>query len=319
MRIYNNFPLSDILYYKIGGKAKFLIEIHNKTDLGEALEFCFKNKIKNILPLGFGSNVLISDNDFNGIVLWFSKPDAEIIRMVAEDIIEAFSSNALDHVIQFSFTNNLSGLEWAGGLPSTVGAAVRGNVGAFGSEIKDAVYKIEAVDSNTGETKVLDNKELQFSYRNSFVKQNKNFIISTVFFKLRKTDKKGLEEAKEVYKENINYRKEHHPIEYPSCGSVFKNIASKDQVKQIIQKWPDVQNLVTTKWHGKASMGYIIKRLGFSNFKIGSAKVSEKHANYIVNLGGAKFSDVMDLIKEIKQKFYKTFDFYPQEEIEIVK
>ncbi|MCL4353054.1 UDP-N-acetylmuramate dehydrogenase [Patescibacteria group bacterium] len=322
MTVFEDLPLKDILYYKIGGRARFVAEIHNREDLQDALEFAVKNHITNILPLGLGSNILISDKDFRGLVLWFTKPDANLIKRKSEAIIESFSSNTLDQVINFAFENHLTGLEWAGGLPSTVGAAIRGNVGAFGGEIKDCVKEIEALElSDNGSFRNLrfTNYDLRFSYRSSLIKENKNLIITDVFFKLKKAHGKDLEEAKKVYEANINYRKNHHPTEYPSCGSVFKNITDFGQVRKMIETWPDIQSLVEKNWHGKVSMGYIIGRLGFPGRIIGGAQVSEKHSNYIVNLGSATFNDVYFIIQKIKEKFYATFGFYPQEEAEIIK
>jgi UDP-N-acetylmuramate dehydrogenase len=117
---------------------------------------------------------------------------------------------------------------------------------------------------------------------------------------------------------NINYRKEHHPIEYPTCGSVFKNITDANQIQKILAIWPDIKESMDTKWHGKISMGYVVKRLGFSKYRVGNMQVSEKHANFIVNLGNAKASDVLTIIKEIQNKVQETFGFIPEVEVEIV-
>lgn len=319
MTVFENFPLKDILYYKIGGRARFVLKIQNREDLLEALEFVKKNNVKKTLLVGLGANLLVSDDFFDGAVLHFSKPNKSSIRQLENGLVEVFASETLENVVQFCFKNNLRGLEWAGGLPSTVGAGIRGNVGAFGSEIKDSVYRVETIDINTGVIKVFDNKDLKFSYRNSFIKENKNLIVSTVYFKLEKTDEKGLEEAKKIYKENIDYRNTNHPMDFASCGSVFKNIVEKEKVEKIISKWPDIKKIAATKWYGKISMGYIIDKLGFSNFTAGGAKVSEKQANFIVNFNNAKFDDVIAIIAKIKEKFFQAFSFYPELEVEIVK
>src|SRR3989338_10001032 len=153
MFIYNDFLLSEILYYKIGGKAKVLLKIEKKEDLFQALDFIKKEKTKKILPLGLGSNILINDKFFDGVVLWFSmyqavpgRVQSSGIKLIDDNVIEAFASEDLDDLIKFSFKNNLLGLEWAGGLPSTIGGAVRGNVGAFGGDIKKSVVSAEIID-----------------------------------------------------------------------------------------------------------------------------------------------------------------------------
>ena len=320
MRIYKDFPLAKILYYKIGGLAQYLIKVENKEDLVEALDFVKKNKIKRVLPIGLGSNILVNDNFFDGAVLWFTSSSQENIVQKDANLIEVFASVILDDLIQFSFSKNLIGLEWGGGLPSTIGGAVRGNVGAFGGEISSNVYKVQAIEMLNGKSlqKEFGNSDLNFSYRNSLIKQNKKLIILSCTFKLKKANLKMLGIAKKEYLSHIDYRNKNHPMEYPSCGSVFKNITRKEETEKIIGVWGDIRKLVNSKWYNKVSMGYVIARLGFSGFTIGGAKVSEKHGNYIVNFNNAKFDDVFNIIEKIKEKFYSIFAFYPEEEVEIV-
>jgi len=331
MIIYRDFSLKEILYYKIGGKAKFVLKIENKKDLLQALEFVRENNIEKILPLGLGSNILLNDKFFDGAVLWFckarhqtvpGKAEFSTIKIIKDNLIEAFASESLDDLILFGFNHKLVGFEWAGGLPSTVGGAVRGNVGAFGGEISRSVDSIEVFEVRSdGEfiQKTLKASDLEFSYRESLVKKHKNWIIGDSCFKLSNADDNSLSRAKEIYFSHIEYRNKNHPMDYPSCGSVFKNITKKEEVQKIIDKWPDIKELVDNKWYHKASMGYVTNRLGFSGFKIGGAKVSEKHANYIVNISNARFNDVVSIIEKIKDKFSQTFGFPPEVEVEVVK
>lgn len=326
MFVYKDFPLAEILYYKIGGRAKFVLKIQDREDLLKALDFIRKEKIEKVLPVGFGSNLLVSDDFFDGAVLWFCRGESkgeinDQIERKSDNLIEAFSSVLLDDLIQFSFKNKLVGLEWAGGLPSTVGGAIRGNAGAFGSEIKDSVSKVQVVDLFDGKFHIEEftNTDLQFSYRNSFIKQNRNLIVVSGVFQLTQATDSQIEEAKKVYHLHIEHRQKNNPLDYPSCGSVFQNITEKDKVEVVLIKWPDIEGLVREKWHGKVAMGYVIKRLGFSGFRIGGAEVSEKHANYILNKNHAKFTDVIGIIEKIKEKFYQDFNFYPELEVEVVK
>jgi UDP-N-acetylmuramate dehydrogenase len=322
MIIYRDFSLKEILYYKIGGKAKFVLKIENKKDLLQALEFVRENNVEKILPLGLGSNILVNDKSFDGAVLWFSTSSKNGITQKDLGLIEAFSSVLLDDLIQFCFSKNLIGLEWAGGLPSTVGGAVRGNVGAFGGEISKSVDSIEVFEvRKDGEfiKKTLKASDLEFDYRESLVKKHKNWIIGDSYFKLSNADDNSLSRAKEIYFSHIEYRNKNHPMDYPSCGSIFKNITKKEEVQKIIDKWPDIEELVDSKWYHKASMGYVINRLGFAGFRIGGAKVSEKHANYIVNVSNAKFDYVYAIIEKIKDKFFNTFSFFPELEVEVVR
>lgn len=318
MNIQKNVPLSEITYYKIGGNAEFLLEIETEKDILEAFEFVQKNNIKNILCLGLGANILINDA-FNGVVLWF-KGEKKLISKTDNGLIRVFAGVVLDDLIQHAFNNNLVGLEWAGGLPSTVGAAVRGNVGAFGGEIKDSVVSVEYFERTPQgfQKKEVTPADCNFSYRKSIFKNNKNVIIVSVVFRLTSGSSQEVEKAHQEYYSHIEYRNTHHPMMYPSCGSVFKNIRDKNEVESVLSKWPDIKDQVEQKWHGKVSMGYVIKRLRFSGFQVGGAQVSETHANYIVNKDNAKFNDVVSITEKIKERFFQEFGFYPEVEVEVV-
>lgn len=319
MKVYKDFPLSTILWYKIGGIAKFLLDVKSKEDLQKALDFVKKNNFKKVFVIGSGSNLLFSDKYFDGAIIHISA-EGKSVRVFDDFFLEAFAGETLDSVVQFSFKNNLAGLEWAGGLPGTVGAAVRGNVGAFGYEIKDVLEEAEAVDirNGNGEIKKFKRKDIEFSYRDSLFKKNSNLIVVSSVFRLKKVTVGKIEEACQVYLSNIKYRKDNHPQEYPNCGSVFKNITEKEKVKKILEVYPDIEEKVKKSWHGKVSAGYLIKRLGMASFTIGNAQISQKHANFILNLGNAKFSDIISIITTIKSKFLETFGFVPEEEVEIV-
>lgn len=322
MQIYKDFPLSEILYYKIGGKAKVLLKIENKDDLLEALDFVQKERIEKILPIGFGSNLLVNDKPFDGAVLWFSNGKSSTIKLNGDSLVEALAAESLDDLIKFSFDNNLIGLEWAGGLPSTIGGAVRGNVGAFGGEIGRSVDKAEVFEiGSSGEfvKETLYASDLELGYRDSLIKRNKNILIVSAEFRLRKASKEEVEKARGVYKSHIEYRNKNHPMEFPSCGSVFKNITKKEDIQKIIDRWSDIKELVDNKWYHKAAMGYVINRLGFSGFRIGGAEVSKKHANYIVSVDSARFNDAYSIIEKIKDKFFNTFAFFPELEVEVVE
>jgi UDP-N-acetylmuramate dehydrogenase len=319
MKVYNDFDLKDILWYKIGGKARLFIDVENKDDIKKAFELLKKEKIDKFFFLGLGSNLVFSDEYYDGAVIRFT-PGSDPIRLVKNNIVEADSGVILDDVIQFAFKNNLVGLEWAGGLPGDVGAAIRGNVGAFGGEIKDSVKEVEVFEIVSGKPrfKVLKRFELKFSYRNSIVKKNKLGVVRAQF-RLKKGDENTMRRARQTYLANSEYRKVRHPLEFPNCGSVFKNISDPEHVKKIIEMYPDLEPKIKRDWHGKVAMGYLIKRLDLSEHRVGDAMVSPKHCNFIVNLGNAKASDVKSIIKTIQEKFQETFEFRPEVEVEIVQ
>lgn len=318
MEIYHNFPLAKVLFYTIGGTAKYVLSVQSEADLTAAFAFIKKEGITRILPVGLGSNLLVSDSEFDGAVLWFHTDTPTYTRQGTT--IKTFAATTLDQLIQYSFDNGLVGLEWAGGLPSTIGAAVRGNVGCFGKEMKNIVSAVDVIDLTDPSytLKTLTNQDMHFSYRTSMVKHHPSLVVVSATLQLQEGSEEELRVAKEVYAKNIAYRKEHHPVEYPSCGSVFKNIIEKENVEKVLAVWPDAKTLVADKWHNKVAMGYLINRLGLTGKRQGSAQISEKHSNYIVNLGGASFTDVYTLIQEIKKKVEETFGFSPEPEVQII-
>lgn len=320
MKIRQNVPLSDILFYKIGGKTRWLLEAQSPEDVIEAIEFIQTNKIDQYMVVGLGANLLMPDEDYNGVVIRIKSPGVNDIRMTHDGIVVAFAGNTLDELIHYSFKHTLLGLEVLGGLPSTVGGAIRGNAGAFGIEMKDVIEKVSVLEvTDSGyEMREFTREECQFSYRNSLFKQNPQFIILKGLFQFNHGTDEEIEKAKTEYQKQIDYRKARHPVEYPSCGSVFQNIRDEKEVEKMLQVWPDMKEQVHSKWHGKVSMGYVINRLGLQGIQVGGAKITDKHANYISNIKNAKASDVREIIDTIREKFFQTFGFYPDLEAEVV-
>lgn len=321
MQVYNNVPLSTILWYQIGGIANTVLDVASTEDVYQALQYISDKKISKVFVLGLGSNMLFPDEGFDGVIIRFlMQEDGNGVRRLDNNIIESFGGEFLDSVIQFAFETRLIGLEWAGGLPGTVGAGVRGNVGAFGGEIKDTFIKAHCIrieENGEYEEVTLTRDEMEFAYRTSKVKTDRLIVISAQFQLKEATDEELLN-ARETYYKNITYRQDKHPLDYPNCGSVFKNISKKEEVEKVLAAWPDITERVENDWHGKVSMGYIIDRLGFKGLREGNAQVSEKHQNFIVNLGGAKANDVKRIIAGIEEKMMEVFGFTPEVEIEIV-
>lgn len=320
MQVQKDFPLKDTLWYKIGGTVKYLITCKSREDILQAFEYIQKNTIKKIFIVGLGSNLLFSDDDFDGAVIQL-KADMGNIRFSDDGLIEVFAGVLVDDLIKFSFENNLIGLEWAGGLPGTVGGAVRGNAGAYGGEIKDNLFSAEVLDYSEGKPviKTLTNDEMKFSYRNSLIKQNKKMIVLSAKFKLQKTDNAGLEKARGVYDKNTQNRKDKHPLEYPNTGSVFINPREKVQIEKILSVYPDLTENIEKKWYGKVAVASLIDRWGMKGYRVGDAQISEKHALFVVNRGHAKAKEVLQVIQDVKDKFKIAFGFELEVEVEIVK
>lgn len=319
MTIHQNYDLSQILWYKIGGKAKFVLECSSKEDILEAIAFIKESKIQRVFVCGQGSNLIFTDDYFDGAVIHLTKPKTNSITVV-EEYLTAFAGEVLGDVVAFSLDHDLTGLEWAGGLPGTVGAGVRGNVGAYGGEIKDTLVTADVFDYSGEEPvlKTVTNEELEFVYRGSLIKSHKKMIVISATFGLTKGTGGEVSEAKAVYAKNIASRKHNHPLEYPNCGSVFKNLRKPEQIAKVLEVYPDLREQVEKKWYGKVAVASLIELLGLKGHRVGDAQVSEKHALFIVNLGHATAKDVLQVILDVQQKFQETFGFQLELEVEIV-
>lgn len=295
-----NIPLKGFSNYKIGGPAKFLLEVNSIEDLKPDFK-----EFKKMMTLGAGSNVLISDEGFDGLVLLNRISGIEI----QGESIKVGSGVTIDELLDFCLEHDLSGLEWAGGLPGTIGAAVRGNAGAFKGETKDSVLEVESIDLITKEVRKRINEECLFNYRWSVYKENPNEFITKVVLKLKKGDKNEIENS---INEKIQYRKEKHPMEYPNIGSTFKNIPIKEVTEHQREEFRDfIKNdpfpvVLTTK---------LLALAGLKGKREGDAQISEKHPNFIVNLENAKASDVQSLIDLAKKTVKEKFNLELEEEI----
>jgi len=253
--------------FKIGGDADVFIKVKNIDELTLAIkkakEFCVPYFI-----LGKGSNLLVSDNGIEGAVISLLALD-EI--SVDGDMLTCSAGAALSSVCRAALNNSLSGLEFAYGIPGSIGGAVYMNAGAYGGEIADAIVSATALDEN-GNTVDFEKKDMQLGYRTSIFKKNKMTVLSATF-KLSKAEKKDISAAMEDY---MNRRLSKQPLEFPSAGSVFKR---------------PIGNYA----------GTLIEKCGLKGKSFGGAEVSEKHAGFIINKGGATCADVKALVAFIKQ------------------
>jgi len=338
IKIKKNIPLSKYTTFKIGGPAKYFCLVKSNDEIEKALEFAEKNKLK-IFVLGGGSNLLISDRGFDGLVI---KTQNTRYKIQNSNII-CDGGLSLMKLVSESVKSNLTGLEWAAGIPGTVGGAIANNTGANGKCMADVVRDIEILDIGywilgnppnpllqkgnkiipslsrrtreiSGlEIRKLNNKECEFSYRDSVFKREKKYIILSAVLKLKKGNQ---EESKKTISEILKSRKEKQPLEYPSAGSIFKNPAVDDEhFKKLIKKYPELKNIVKDNI---VPAGWLIEKAGLKGKKIGGAMVSEKHCNFIVNFNNAKAEDVVILISLIKQKIRTYLGIQLKEEIEYV-
>lgn len=316
VKLQENISLKDYSNFKIGGNAKYFLEVFSKKDLLGGLKLWqeiskdFSENKKEIFVLGGGTNILFSDDGFDGLVV---KNSIDSI-LSKDNIVTVAAGTSFDKLLKFCIQNSLSGLEWAGGLPGTVGGAVRGNAGAYQGDTKENVIEVESINLKNAQVKTRSKDECLFDYRISIFKAGigKDEIITFIKFNLVKGDK---ELIREKIQEKINARNLRHPLEYPNLGSIFKNVPiqsfNKEQMKDLTQYIKnDPFPVIPT-----AKINFLSGLLGK---RVGDAQLSEKHTNFIINLGNAKSTQVHQLIDLIKQAVKEKFNINLEEEIMFV-
>lgn len=303
LAVLENEPLKNHTTFKIGGPAKYFVRAKDKNELFQAVRAAKKLDLPFFI-LGSGSNVLASDEGFDGLVI--NANDGNIDIKGNRAIV--FAGVGLREFVLQTIENNLSGLDFAGNIPGTVGGAVRGNAGAFGKGVGDFASEVEALKISDHEVSLikLQKDECQFNYRDSIFKHDNNLIVSEVTFELVK-DENAKAKLADIGKE-LQDRKVKQPYEFPSAGCVFKNVIYTDALEKY-KEWMKM---------GKIAAAKFIDEAGLKGFKIGGAKVSEKHANFVINENNATASDVIQLISLVKMKVRDEFGVQLEEEIQYV-
>ena len=265
-------PLSKHTTFKIGGNADTYVKVTSLSKLSTILKECRESDIDYMI-IGNGSNILASDDGYRGVVIRLDG-DFRKIALVDDDTVYCGAGATLAALCKFALNNGLSGLEFAWGIPGSVGGAVFMNAGAYGGEMKDVVYSVNHLTKN-GEPGRTEKDALQFGYRTSVYRQN-NAIITGATLKLRKDNPEDIRARMDDY---LGRRSSKQPLEYPSAGSVFKRPAG-------------------------AYAGALIEQCGLKGHSHGGAQVSEKHAGFIINKANANANDVKSLIREVQTKVY---------------
>ena len=283
MKIYEHMEMKEYSHMKIGGIAKELIFVEDKKELKDIIATRDK-----IFLLGNGTNTLISDGKLDiSFVSLKNFKNIEIVERHGDyDLVRAEAGLDFDELIEFMEKNDYTGLENIAGVPGSVGGLVNMNGGAYGTEIFDCIEEVE-VCKNDGEIKSLKKSELDFKYRNTEIKKNK-WIVVSVLFKFEK----GFD--RECVIDKRTQRKNKHPLEYPNLGSTFKNPEGTFAAQ-------------------------LISDAGLKEYRVGNAMVSSKHPNFIINLGNAKFNDVISIIEHVKKVIYEKFNTKLETEIIILK
>lgn len=273
--IFENEDMKYHTTYKVGGKCNFYIAPVSIDKLITLLKILRENNIK-YKVVGNGSNVIFSSKKYDGVVINLGK----INNLIIDDLnVYVEAGHSLIKLTNICANNDLSGIEFASGIPGNVGGAIYMNAGAYNSDMSSLIKDVTYLDENF-EIKTMTKDEMDFGYRHSIF-MNRNYIIISVNLKLERGNK---EEIVKLMNDRRQRRIESQPLEYPSAGSVFRNPA------------PDVYS------------GKLIEDLGLKGYSIGGAKVSEKHANFIVNYNNASPEDIKNLIDFIKNKVKEKYD-----------
>lgn len=268
-RVLTDEPMSKHTTFRIGGNADVFVSISNETELVELIAYLKEEQVPYYI-IGNGSNLLVSDKGFEGVIIEICSNYKDI--RVRDNQIIARAGALLSAVSHVALENNLAGMEFASGIPGTVGGAIIMNAGAYGGEMKQVASQIKAIMPD-GTIKILSNEDMKFEYRNSRAKKE-GFVILQVTYQLTK----GEREVIDGIMRDLNMkRRDKQPLEYPSAGSTFKR--------------PEGY-----------FAGKLISDAGLKGFSIGGAQVSEKHAGFLINKDNATSADMYKLIMEVRDR-----------------
>ena len=271
---------------KVGGICECLVIPETLEEILAVIKYAKENNIKYYV-IGNGSNLLVKDEGISYLIIKITSSFSNV--EINGNTIKAESGCSIPKLSLIAKNNSLSGLEFACGIPGTLGGAVRMNAGAYGSEMVDVIEEVGYLDEN-GDLKIAKNEELEFSYRSSMFVSHKEYIIIYAILKLKEGN---VEEISKIMETNMTSRKEKQPIEFPNFGSVFKR----------------------PEGH---FVGKLIDDCGLKGYTIGGAQISTKHSGFMINTGSATCEDVLNLIKYIKEEVYKKFEVKLHEEVEIL-
>ncbi len=276
-------PMADHTTFRVGGPADCLIEIENTEQLQKVQQYLRRVEYP-FAVVGNGSNLLVSDKGYRGIILQIGRRMSDITAN--GNVIVAQAGASMAQVAAAAWKNGLTGLEFASGIPGTVGGGVVMNAGAYGGELAQVVTCVEVLGTD-GEILTLDNETMEFGYRRSTIRR-RPFIVTEVTLELTPGEP---DEIKARMDELAVRRREKQPLEFASAGSTFKR----------------------PEGH---FAGELIMNAGLRGFQVGGARVSDKHCGFVINTGNASAADIMDVIWEVQRRVKERF--YVELEPEVV-
>ena len=283
--VYRNEPMRKHTTFRIGGPADFYLCPHSAKEIQKAVEICQEDGLPYFI-LGNGSNLLVSDQGYRGVVIQLWKNVSDIL--VEGCLIRAKAGASLAKIAGEALEEGLTGMEFAAGIPGTLGGAVVMNAGAYGGEMKDILKEVLVMDKQ-GEIFTLKKEELHLGYRTSIIKE-KGYIVLAAVLELKPGDRKEIKEKMDELKQK---RVEKQPLDMPSAGSTFKR--------------PEGY-----------FAGKLIMDAGLRGFSVGGAQISEKHCGFVVNTGKATANDVLTLIREVQKRVRDKFGVELETEVKFL-
>ena len=272
--------------FRAGGCADVFVTPQSITEAADIVRLLLAQNAEYTV-IGNGSNLLVSDNGYRGCIVCMGNETGNI--NVRDNTITAGAGALLSRIANTAYEKGLAGLEFASGIPGTLGGAVVMNAGAYGKEMKDVIESVNLLDAKTGGTVIFSGEDMKFDYRTSVVKEHPYIVLEATL----KLEEGNREDIKEQMDELAKRRKEKQPLEFPSAGSTFKR--------------PEGY-----------FAGKLIEDAGLKGCRIGGACVSEKHSGFVVNKGGATASDIIKLIKKIRMTVNEKFGVMLEPEVVIL-
>lgn len=300
--IQSQIPLAPYTTFKIGGLARYWVDVHTEAELLEALDWARDHGEAYVVIAG-GSNVLISDEGFSGLVIHMCASEIKY----GDTFIETGAGTSLLAIIQESANHGLGGWEKMAGIPGTIGGAVRGNAGAFGSEMKDVLVWARAVHAETREVRIFENDACAFAYRTSFFKQNSGWIITAVRVRLSNVSPA---KSLSIIEDTLTQREKRHLQNVRAAGSYFTNPVAPIDIQERFELEKGQKSR-----EGRVPAGWLIDIAGLKGRMVGGAQISAQHGDYIINASGsASAADVHALAEEAKRVVREQFGIELHEE-----
>ncbi|PJE59786.1 MAG: UDP-N-acetylenolpyruvoylglucosamine reductase [Candidatus Portnoybacteria bacterium CG10_big_fil_rev_8_21_14_0_10_44_7] len=286
-----NISLSQHTTFRIGGPAKYFLVVRDEADFKKAVRVAREAKMP-FYVLGGGSNMLVADQGFAGLVIKIQNVKIKSQNFKAKDkIIEVEAGFLFNKLIIDSVRENYAGIEWGFGIPGTIGGAICGNAGRLGEDISGVVRAVRVLDKNLTE-KELTAPQCAFGYRESRFKKTGEIILGATL-RLRKKEPTAIAEKFNAAKAVIL-----HSPRFPSAGCAFKNYQTTGPQDPLLKNHPELEQRVRG---GKIGVGFLIDQAGMKGQKVGGAQVWDGHANYIINTGGATAADVRLLMRNVTE------------------